>query len=70
MKAQIELVPMASSKCDRKAGLRELVKWLEGQKVINDYNAKIYSKDPEKFIEELCHGMILPKLAIMADPVS
>ena len=61
---------MSFKESEQKAGLQELVSWLKNQRVISNYNAKIFSNDPEKFIEELCQGMILPKLAIMADPVS
>ena len=44
---------MSFKESEQKAGLQELVSWLKNQRVISNYNAKIFSNDPEKFIEEL-----------------
>ena len=63
------MAPGKKSRAETGPGLKELLLWLEKLKVISEHNRKQYLENPPEFLTELCYGTILPKLAVLADPV-
>ena len=51
------------------SGLDDLLRWLFQLRVISATNRDMYLEMPNEFIMELCQGMILPKLAVLASQV-
>ena len=51
-------------------GLEDLISWLARLEIISASSKIHYLRKPEDFLVELCHGMILPKLAVQTDVVS
>ena len=51
------------------SGLDDLLRWLLDLNVISEANRETYLEVPHEFIIELCQGMILPKLAVLASQV-
>jgi hypothetical protein len=58
------------SESDGEHGLEELISWLARLDIISESCKMHYLRKPEDFLVELCHGMILPKLAVQTDVVS
>ena len=63
------MAPSRKSRPESEPSLRELLAWLVKLNVISEHNKKQYSENPSEFLIELCYGTILPKLAVLADPV-
>ncbi len=63
------MAPGKKSRAETGPGLKELLLWLEKLQVISEHNRKQYLENPPEFLTELCYGTILPKLAVLADPV-
>jgi hypothetical protein len=51
------------------SGLDDLLRWLLELKVITLTSKEFYLKNSQEFMMELCQGMILPKLAVIASQV-